>query len=496
MSGIAAAYAVHAAGHPARPALVFDDQLLTWADLSRVVDEIAGAIAARTPPDGAVALALPQSLALALLFLGCARAGREAQIVSHDWPSAALADILGALRPDLIIADRALSPDALVLPRSLPPQDLAGTILDGRALSHLADVHDDLLFYCGLTSGSTGRPRAYRRTHRSWLQSFRADAVEFGLSADDIILAPGSLTHSLFLYALARGLHIGATVVLAGRFHPPDVLAALVRHRASVLYAVPSQVQLITDAARQRGATPIATLRWLLVTGAAWFARNDPNLRTLFPDACFVEFYGASETSFIALARDGEAVPQGSVGRAFAGVRLRVRDPATRMDLPPGESGLIFSQSAMQFAGYADGLGEGAMRHGDELSVGDIGYLDADGFLFLTGRQRRMIVTAGKNLFPEEVEAALRAHPLVAEAAVIGVRDALRGERLVAFVRPRDDRAPTRRDVIGHLRAMLPLFKVPRLYAQLNDWPLTHSAKTDYAALERLWHGGDARMLT
>lgn len=480
MSGIAALYAGHARQRGDAPALVFDDLVLNWRDLAALVDDLAGGIAARTPARGKVALVLPQSPAQALFFLACARAGREAQILDASWPTALRDDVLQRLAPDLVLGT---APPATIT--FADPHDIAAlrTALEGPNAT-LTEADADALFYCGLTSGSTGAPRAYRRTHRSWLESFRADRLEFGIRADDVVLAPGSLTHSLFVYALAHGLHVGATVVMCTRFHPPDVLRLARHHRASVLYSVPSQAQLLADSARLRGEPPLGSLQWLLVTGAKWFSRDDPALRRLFPGARFVEFYGASETSFITLARDDERVPQGSVGRAFDGVRITIRDEAHRA-LATGKAGRVFIESGMLFHSYAGAMDDAIERAGDAICVGDVGYLDDDGFLFLTGRAKRMIVTAGKNLYPEEVEAVLRRHPAIAEAAVIGVADALRGERLVALVNLRAGAlAPTRRDLIAFARTHLPLYKVPRRYARIAGWPYTHSAKSDFQALE------------
>src|SRR3546814_14762923 len=102
-------------------------------------------------------------------------------------------------------------------------------------------------FYVGFTSGSTGRPKGYGRDHRSWVESFRGDAVEFGIGPDDVVLAPGTLTHSLFLYAMMQGLHAGATVVLSPRFRPATVLPQIRDPGATVLYCVPTTLRRVLE---------------------------------------------------------------------------------------------------------------------------------------------------------------------------------------------------------------------------------------------------------
>jgi long-chain acyl-CoA synthetase len=194
------------------------------------------------------------------------------------------------------------------------------------------------------------------------------------------------------------------------------------------------------------------------------------------------------------VAKDDEDVPADSVGRAFHGVEISIRD-SQGAPLPANQTGPIYIDSPMLFSGYALGGAQQPPRIGRAMTVGDIGYLDSRGYLHLVGRARRMIVTSGKNLFPEEIEAALEHHPAIRHAAVFARADEKRGERLVAVVRPRDTERITRRDLIAHLRAMLPLYKVPRIVVGMQDWPLTRSGKTDFDAVRALWEAGCGTVL-
>ena len=518
--GVASNFAIHAKTRPNFAALIVDGQTLSWQNLHDHVERIAAAIASRTKPGARIALHLPQGLNLALLFLGCARAGREALIMDAHWPQQLVATTLQRLVPDLFITTRDLPPVAglahVVVPaEQMSVDDFIGRLdigAPGMASPAHDPVHDfdvtpQTPFYIALTSGSTGAPKACRRNHGSWLASFDADAIEFGIHADDIILAPGSLTHSLFVYALIHGLYRGATVILCSRFRPNDVLRLAREHHATVLYGVPTQIRMILDHARVRGHSHIPSLRWILATGAKWFDSAKSETRELFPHARFVEFYGASETSFITLAKDSEGVPQGSVGRAFPGVVVTIRDNDHAI-LPALQSGRVFVESEMLFSGYADVRENGPPdaslpleRVGGSIGTGDIGYLDERGFLFLVGRANRMIVTSGKNLYPEEVEAVLMRHPAIAQAALFAAADDIRGEKIIATIQILPDQvidnanALTRHAVITYLRSNVPLFQVPRHYAVVRDWPLTPSGKTDFRALEQSWHEGAYEVL-
>src|SRR5262249_60909669 len=152
-------------------------------------------------------------------------------------------------------------------------------------------------------------------------------------------------------------------------------------------------------------------------------------------------------------------------------------------------------ESPLVFMDHAVGGDDDLYRAGHALSVGDRGFLDAEGFLYLVGREKRMIVTSGKNVFPEEIERALETHPAIAAAAVLGLPDARRGERMLALVALRPNARVRRARLVAHLRGMLPLAQVPRHYAPLARWPRTASGKSDFAALARLWAAGRCERL-
>jgi long-chain acyl-CoA synthetase len=163
--------------------------------------------------------------------------------------------------------------------------------------------------------------------------------------------------------------------------------------------------------------------------------------------------------------------------------------------LPPGETGQVFVATPFLFMEYACGSELELPRYGDAVSVGDVGVLDERGFLRLVGRASRMIITAGRNVHPEEIEQILERLPGVIAAGVLGVADERRGERLVALLRLRPDAHPWASALISHARKTLPLYKVPRLFAVPSHWPMTSSGKTDFQALQRVWESGACELL-
>lgn len=342
-------------------------------------------------------------------------------------------------------------------------------------------------FYIGFTSGSTGLPKGFMRHHRSWAESFRVSLRDFGPAAATRVLAPGRMSHSLFLFGALLGLWTGAGALLQERFSAPRALATLQAGAAPLLVAVPSQLVLMLQYAERRRLAPIAGVELVLISGARWLRERTPALRRLFPRARIVEFYGASEASYIAWMDADPAAPAQAVGRAFSNVDLHIGEHPEAPALPAGQPGLIWVRSPMLFMDYVNQAdATAALRVGDWLSVRDMGHLDASGLLHLCGRENRMLVTQGKNLFPEEVEQRLLAHPAVAQASLQGAFDELRGSSVHAVLQWQGDAAAGAQQLAAWCREALEPFKTPRhWWLWKGDWPQTASGKTDHGAIAR-----------
>jgi long-chain acyl-CoA synthetase len=495
---VTAALSIHAQRSPGVVALAFERHRISWLRLDQAVHRLAAHIASTVPVEQSVALHLQNGPTFALLFLAVARAGREAQVLDPAWPAELVQRVLERLsHPLLVTSERPLieGRSAISADPFLDFEVVADTLGAPRTYLPVAEPEPSRSFYVGFTSGSTGIPKGYRRNHQSWLDGFSGDESEFRIGADDVVLAAGAMTHSLFLYAFVRGINAGAKVVLCRQFRASS-LPRLVRHEGvTIVYGVPTQLRLIMDFADRAQESPLEKVRLILSTGAKWSLEDSPRLKRLFPSAEFAEFYGCSELSYVTLAKDSEIVPSGSVGRAFPGVTITIRDHGGN-ELPAGRAGLVFAESPLLFMGYACG-GEGGslLRVGNAMSVGDVGFLDEQGFLHLVGRSNRMIICSGKNVHPEEIEEVLRSHPAISTVAVVGMPDEQRGERLVALLQYRNGRTVTRADIIVHARTRLPLYKVPRTYGAVANWPVTPLGKPDFASLRRMWETGECEMI-
>jgi len=450
---------------PGRAALICGPRHLSWRDLGRAIDTLDLYLLRLTVRGARIVLRQKDPVSLLICFFACARAGRVAVVMDPDWPKDLAAAVLVEIGADLVIDDRRFAEMAAA---AVGPAMREG-------LDHEPPCEDDL-FYAGFTSGSSGTPKGYVRTHGSWLESFKLSSSVFGISPERRVVISGQLTHSLHLYGAVCGLAGGQEVVLLPRFDPRAVLAALgTAGMDGVLYATPTQLHLLADAARRTG--PVPEVRQVLASGAKWHDADRHALKGVFPLAQLFEFYGASETSFITIAAPEDRVPPGSVGRAAGGVDIAIGEPED--PAPSGRPGLIWVRSGLLFSGYLCGGAQETRRRDGWLTVGDHGFLDENGFLFLTGRENRMIVTSGLNVYPEEVEAILANHPDVAVSVVVGLPDPVRGERLEAVVQLKTSREAGQEDLLRHCRERLASGKVPRKLHVRTDFPLTAGGKPD-----------------
>lgn len=313
-----------------------------------------------------------------------------------------------------------------------------------------------------LTSGSSGAPRRIRRSQASWIASFAVNAALFGIGPGSRVAIAGRLGHSLALYGAAEAVHLGAEAHLLDGLRPDRQVTAIATRGIEVLYAAPAQLRLMLEAS----LPPVRCLRLVVSGGSKLDPSTRAGLAVQFPDARVREFYGAAETSFITLTDD--TTPEGSVGQAYPGVEIDLRGAVGART--------VWVRSPYLSDGYAGEAGSARWRDG-WLSVGEIGDMRG-GYLYLSGREARMVTVADQNVFPEEIEAFLLSQPGVTHAAVLPRTDPLRGHVLEAVVMGGDCDV-----LLAACRTRLGPLKSPRRVRQTSDWPLLASGKTDLAAL-------------
>lgn len=461
--------------HPLQLAVQIGDDRLSYAQLRDAVLERRGGYPTGTAPlTGPTLISQPNGLEFVLQFLAGVAGTGSVAVLDPGW----------AQEQQLEVRDRLghleLTPDA-------PGPPPSGALEDGSPES---------TFLYGFTSGTTALPKAFSRTRRSWQHSFRRSADMFGLTRHDRTLAPGPLSASLNLYALAESLHVGAAFHTLPVFDVAAALASIDNHDITRLVAVPAVLRLLA----QRGLAANRTCPGIscIISGGAKLDLDTTRLLQRWaPSATLVAYYGAAELGFVsstALA-PGQA-PQSdetAVGLPFPGVRIRIVDH-DNVPVAAGVAGTIQVASDLVCDGYLWGDdGAAFQRHGSWCTVGDQGFLDAARVLHHLGRGHDMIVSAGSNVYPQEVEAVLQALPGVRAAVVTGLPDPGRGLRLIAAVL-----ADTDLDVAG-LRAassaVLTAPKRPQDYYRLRELPLTAAGKVSRSILRRWIDQGDSRVI-
>jgi acyl-CoA synthetase (AMP-forming)/AMP-acid ligase II len=354
-------------------------------------------------------------------------------------------------------------------------------VTDGRndGLSDgLTDGPPESPFLIGLTAGTTSIPKAFTRSRGSWRTSFDASIEFFGLTAEDVTLAPGPLAASLNLYALAECLYAGSEFHTLKQFDVGDAHAAVSHDGITRLVLVPSMLRLLSERGLA-GGVDASAIRSIVCAGSKLDARTLEAARRWAPNATIFEYYGASELSFVA----GAGLPPGQrpqlggtgIGRPFPGVQIRILD-AAGAELPEGGVGNICVRSGMVSDGYLWGDdGQALQSLGGWYTVGDQGYISA-GTLHLLGRRSDMIITAGTNVYPHEVELALASVPGVASAVAAGLADDLRGQRVVAAVVPSHG-GVTATQLRAGVEEVLARTKRPMEYFALTELPLTDRGK-------------------
>ncbi|MGJ3254039.1 MAG: AMP-binding protein [Elainellaceae cyanobacterium] len=506
MTSITDDFVAHAQRHPQQVAISAGHQTVTYGELLHRVQKVAGAIAtvalqedisewSRHPGVGVL---LPNRLELLEVFLGTAMAGGVVMVLNPDWALPQIQSILERWTPDLLISEGEqlqaigagdLGMKAIALDIALDAEQSPDVVPYAAWLSQSNLVESRAIassdpFYIGFTSGTTGDPKGIIRTHQSWLHSFAASRVEFHSRPHDPVLVPGALVHSLSLYTAIETLVMGASLHILPHFSPKTVLHQLQQAPITRLVAVPTVLRAIATVASRQHIT-IPHLQTIIVGGSKLSPSLRHRLTITFPRADVMEYYGASELSFVSLASSREPVPPESVGRAFHGVQVSVQQDDGAGEAAVGEIGWIGIQSPMICSGYLDPHPKTGFRiEQGWATVGDRGWMDGQGYLYLVGREHDMLISSGINVYPSEIEAVLLQLPQIETAVVVGLPDDCRGDLICAVIIWSRSAGLTRSDLIRHIQGQLGSAKCPRRFFAVASVPVTSSGKVARAQLQ------------
>lgn len=448
----------NAADRARHPAACDQELSLDYVAFRRAACGLASRIAVRTDRPR-VGILAPTSVPCAAAIFACWYAGKVPVPLNFTLTPNQLGQMMGDADLELVVAVEKFAPlvEGLGLKvLLLGPQ----TMVPGEA--RVPDVRPDDVAVVIYTSGTTGQPKGACLTFENLARNVSACIAAAELSPDQVFLSLLPQFHAFgFTTNTLVPLLMGATVHYLPRFSPATVLSLIREKRVSVFITVASMFAVLASM-KDAAAEQFASLTHPVSGGEPL----SPKVARIFEQRYgkrILEGYGLTETSPVVSLNTPSAYRPGSVGRPLPGITVTAVDQQGRA-LPFGQDGELVVEGHCVMRGYLNKPQQTAavIRNGC-LWTGDIGHLDADGFLYITGRAKEMIIVAGENLFPLEIESVLLEHPAVAEAAVIGVADEVRGEVPIAFVTPVPNCPwPSEVDLRSFCRQHLATWKVPR----------------------------------
>ena len=500
---------LYAATHPDRVALVDDDRTLTYEEANEEIDRLVGALKQRfgatsgTP----IAMMMENRVEYVAAWFGTFRIGASGVHVSYRSTADELEYQLEHSGARIVLCSETTREVALAVAGRHPDWNLK--LVDVDAVEH----HSDFYSYATLlqtarrkengtrwsesaeggsenivyTSGTTGRPKGTVRDFTDLgLNDLFCIVERMPVEAGDRHLVVAPIYHSGGQVFTLLNASLGATIYLRPHFEPEDALRALSREKINSVFMVPTMIRRILELPTEvHDRYPTPELR-VLVSGAAPFpeALRRAAMRR-FGAKTVHDFYGATELGWVTLINGREMREKpGSVGRPIAGQEVRIVDDDGR-ECEPGQVGTIYVRSHHTMKGYLrDEEANREFRRDDWMTVEDLGFVDEDGYLYLAGRSRDMVITGGVNVYPVEIEDVLVDHPAVEDAGVVGVADEEWGEKLVAFVVRRN--AEVDEDTLEEwAREHLAGYKIPRDWCFIDELPRNPTGKILKTELER-----------
>ncbi|MEP7026190.1 MAG: AMP-binding protein [Actinomycetota bacterium] len=452
-----------AAADPDRPAVTCGDETLSRAGLVAAADQLALDLRARGLREGdMLTIALPNSVGWFVAFAAAWRLGATPQPVSSRLPQRELEAIIELADPPVVLGlPEGTVPGRVCLPAGYQPPRRNGELPDVISRAWKAPT----------SGGSTGRPKLIVSASPAQLDT--ADPVPLSFVPGGTMVMPGPLYHNGPLIWAWIALMYGHHNVVLPRFDPEATLAAIQQHRATVIYLVPTMMKRIWRLPEPvRDSYDLSSLQtvWHLAEPCPPWLKH-AWIKWLGADRIF-ELYGATEAQTATIITGGEWLAhRGSVGKPGPGT-LRILDPDGE-EAGPGQMGEVWLRHDPAAPTYRYVGAVPRQRDGWE-SVGDTGYLDADGYLYLGDRASDMILVGGANVYPAEVEAALLEHPAVESCAVIGLPDEDKGNAVYAIVQADQGAAPEA-ELRPFLADRLASYKLPVTYEYVGQ-PLRDDA--------------------
>jgi acyl-CoA synthetase (AMP-forming)/AMP-acid ligase II len=469
---IAEQLALHALQRPTKTAIISGVQTVSYREANERVEHGARALLqGGVVPGDLVGIALKDTADHLLMMFAVARAGAVVLPMDCRWLLAEKQRMVAHFAPRCVLVEPG---DAIDDTRCLA-LDSAWWAAAAQAPAPAAWPDGDRGFCLSLSSGTTGRPKGPLLTHAQFMSRFFTHYADLGFGSRETYLNATPLYFGGGRAFSVSTLYAGGTVVLFAPPHTPQSLADEVgRTRTTVSFLVPTMLRRLL-AAPPEVVRPLARLATLISSGSPLTADERIQIRErLCPN--FIEYYSSTEGGGVTVlsSEDQLAYPT-SVGRPVFGVRIEIVDDA-HQPLPTGEVGRIRYRAPTVADGFYNDAEAAREAFVDGwFYPGDLGMLNDEGYLFLRGRAKDMIIRGGVNIYPQEIETVLLNHPRIAEAAVIGAPSREFDEEVAAFVKPSGPLNEA--EVKAYCKQSLSPYKVPRHVFFVEDFKLNSSGK-------------------
>lgn len=478
---------------PEKTALICDGRQITYQELNARVNQLThGLLGSGMNKTTRVAIFLNNSIELVEILFALAKAGMVGIPLNLRLTVSELSYILEHSHATALIWGETFESTLNPLRNRLSNLKHVISVKDGdqkggafgrlcrNQPTHEPDIHveaEDASFII-YTSGTTGKPKGVVLTHNNHVWNSINYTIAYSMKASDVELALTPMFHSSTLGRVFTYVFTGATFITSKRFDPREARKLIDAHKVTSITQTPTMYAALIHLDDKTHCHTQTVKR--VVTGAAPLppALKDA-IAQHFPRAGVFDLYGLTEASpGVSILKPSDPLEKmASVGRSMMSVRVKIVGEDGR-ELPFGEVGEIVCRGPNVMKGYYNDWAstQEVLREG-WLYTGDLGMMDSDGYLYLTGRKKELIVSGGANIYPAEIEGVLQGHPLVLEAAVIGIPDAYWGERVKAVVVTKPGSAMDEQAVIDYCKSRLASYKKPTSVDFMDALPKNTAGK-------------------
>lgn len=485
-----------AAAHPGRVAVSAAERSVTYAELDERSSQAANALADLGIGQGdRVAFLSMNRIEYSELMFGVAKLGAVTVPVNWRLAPGEVNGVLSDAEPEVLVVEHDLIHlvggahadrlgDRLLTVGSPDAARDWGALLDAASnVDPNADVAPDDVMWQLYTSGTTGKPKGVMLMHRNLFDMVDGLADQWHFEPGCVVYVPYPSFHAVGTAWPVITMYRGGTVLLRRSFDPVNFVRSVEEHRVTLTMMVPAVLNMVLSEP-EASERDLSSLRHI-VYGASPISQAVLNTSIeLMPDCAFHHAYGLTECTGTVTTMQWEEHRPGtermkSCGRPMPWVEMKIVDPSTGDEVAPRTVGEVWTRSPSVMKGYYNAPdATAATMSGDWLQTGDAGYVDEDGYLYLTDRVTDMIISGGENIYPAEVENVLFSHPDIREAAVVGVPDDRWGEAVLAVVVTADGTDLDANAVIAFCREHLARYKCPsRVVIRTEPLPLNPTGK-------------------